>query len=521
MTVRMVVVVAAVVAVVLAVVAVGFWSWRSDVRGARSPDPPGHVVASDEPAFCGRPFGAGHGLSGLDRRCQSAGPRPVTVLLLPGFGPEGTELPGLGPAEEFPLPEPGPLASFVRLAGATARHRLFAERMIEQGRTQAASSVPPGVRLPFDGGRTQVWAPRLGPLREPEPGRWVLRPSRAARARMEVAACPGELAWTPHRGGRRVTVRLVGCGEPLLLEFGVPVGIPGPAGRIEPDPQPSLALGEVGTWVWEDQGRLWSVSLGLLRVEPGRVFWHREGPVPDAVYGPADWIALRDAQLDVRMQAGFVRGAQRALFAAVASRPASWNLVMVHPLADLALALAQAPGSWNDDLRGRALAETMDFARDRISAGHRVVLAGFGPVAPVTRLVPESVLEGLAAEAMVPAQTSVLFLWERPDAGARRALEAGLSARGLTASTGFLLSRVPGGLRLDLPPGTAMGRCRRGRRACEPPDFRGHWPSAPWLRGWFRLPEELGVAPEPDLARLLPHVMKMDADRKQPCIYNQ
>lgn len=461
------------------------------------------------------------GARDADAGGASDAPRPVTVLLLPGFGPEGTELPGLGPAEAFSLPEPGPVASFVRLAGATARHRLIAERLVEQGRVQAASAVPPGVRLPFGGGRMQVWAPRLGPLQEPEPGRWVQRPSRAARARMEVAPCPGELSWTARRGGRPVTVRLLDCSEPLRLQFGFPVGTPGVAGRVAPDPGPSLALGEVGTWVWEEDGRLWSVSLGLLRKEAGRVFWHREGPVVDAVFGPADWIALRDGQLDVRMQAGFVRGALRALFAAVAGRPASWTLVMVHPLADLALALAQSPGSWDDDLRGRALAETLDFARDRMAAGHRVVLAGFGPVAPVNRLVPETVLEGLKAEAVVPGTSGALFLWDRPALMERRALEAGLAARGLTAQAGFLLTRVAGGLRLDFPPGTAMGRCRRGRPACEPPDSRGQWPSAPWLRGWFRLPEAWGVAPQPDLARLLPHVRDRAADRKEAGPFNQ
>jgi hypothetical protein len=478
------------------------------------------VVTVSKPVAVVAPVAA-PGEPGTDVRGAGDAPRPVTVLLLPGFGPEGTDLPGLGPAETFSLPEPGPVASFVRLAGATARHRLVAERMVEQGRVQAASAVSPGVRLPFGGGRMQVWAPRLGSLMESEPGRWVLRPSRAPRARMEVAPCPGEVTWTPRRGGRPVTVRLIDCGEPLRLGFGVPVGIPGTGGRVEAAPRPSLALGEVGTWVWEEEGRLWSVSLGLLRVGAGRVFWHREGPVADAVYGPADFIALRDGLFDVRMQAAFVRGALRALFAAVARRPASFTLVMVHPLADLALALAQAPGSWDADLRDRALADTMDFARDRIAAGHRVVLAGFGPVAPVDRLVPESVLGGLPAEAVVPGTSAALFLWDRPDFRSRRALESGLAERGLTARAGFLLTRVPGGLRLDFPPGTAMGRCRRGRSACEPPDFRGHWPSAPWLRGWFRLPEELGVAPQPDLARLLPHVLEPSPLRKEPLSFNQ
>jgi hypothetical protein len=338
---------------------------------------------------------------------------------------------------------------------------------------------------------------------------------------MEVVPCPGTLSLTPRKGGRQITVRLVGCEDPLRLEFSVPVKVPGTAGRVAPDPKPSLAAGEVGTWVWEDAGRLWSMSLGLLRVDSGRAIWHREGPVMDAVHGPVDWIALRDAQLDVRMQADFVQGALRALFAAVARRPTSCNLVTVHPLGDLAQALVQAPGSWDAALRERALAETMDFARDRVAAGHRVVLAGFGPVAPVTRIVSQELLEGLPVETVVPSPTGALFLWEREVAGARRALEAALATRGLVPRAGFVLTRVPGGLRLDLPPGSSLGRCPRGRRSCEPEDHRGYWASAPWLRGWFRLPEELGPAPQAELARLLPHLWEQGACRNVTGQFNQ
>ena len=451
---------------------------------------------------------------------SAGGAGPVTVLLLPGFGPEGTALPGLGDAVTFPVPEAGPVAVFVRLAGATGRHRLFAERAVELGRVTPATSIAPGVRLPFTGPGTQVWAPRLGPLRDPEPGRWVFRPSRVPRARLEVVPCPGEVSWARSGHHRPVTVRLR-CDGSVRLAFDGPVGVPLPDGRVAPEPSPTLIPGRVETWVWEEGGRLWSVALALLEAGPGRVVWHREGPVPDGVFGPADHVALRDGHLDVAQQAGFIRGALLALFVAVARRPAAWTLVMVHPLAELALALAQAPGSWEDALRGELLARTLDFARARAAAGHRVALAGFGPVLPVGRLVPVELLERAGADEVVPGQASVLFLFDRPGPDGRRRLERELARLGLTPGAGFWLSRVPGGLRLDFPPGVAPGRCRRGAVACVPPDLRGQWPSAPWLRGWLRTPLSSGVPPDADLAALLPHLLRERAAAKEPAPFNQ
>ncbi len=470
----------------------------------------------------GRASGAGvpwgdHPVAGS---APALGSSPVTVLLLPGVGPQGTALPGLGEATTFSVPEAGPVAAFVRLAGATGRHRLFAERVVELGKVAPATSIAPGVRLPFTGPDTQVWSPRLGPLRDPEPGRWVFRPSRAPRARLEVVPCPGEISWVRSGHHRPVLVR-VSCDGAVRLTFEGAVGVPLSDGRVVPEPHPTLQHGRAETWVWEEGGRLWSVGLALLEARPGRVVWHREGPVPDGVFGPADAIALRDGHLDVVQQAGFIRGALRSLFVAVARRPAAWTLVMVHPLAELALALTQAPGSWEDTLRGELLTETLEFVRGRMAAGHRVALAGFGPVLPVDRLIPTELLERAGADQVVAGPASVLFLFDRPGPEARRRLERGLARLGLTPGAGFWLSRVPGGLRLDFPPGVGTGRCRRGEVSCAPPDLRGQWPSAPWLRGWTRTPLSSGPPPLGDLAELLPHLVRDRAAVKPPAPFNQ
>ena len=439
---------------------------------------------------------------------------PVTVLFLPGLGAGHPGVEGLGPAGTFAVYEASPAAAFVQLAAGTTDHLLFAERMIVQGREVPVSSAAPGVALPVTGTSTQVWAPRLGRVTDAEPGRMQYRPSRNPRARMEVVPCPGEIAWTDRAGDRIRVVRVRGCPGPVQLEFPTQVGVPGPAGRIGPATGSGLQVGEVGTWIWSEEGRLWAVSLGILRIGDGKVVWHREGPVADAVFGPADWIALRDGELDIHMQAGFIRGALRAQMAAIANRPAQWTIAELHPLADLQLALAQAPGSWEKELLDAAVVEVMDFVRDRLAAGHRVALAGVGPMVPVTRLVSPEVFAGPGAgadagadaAAVVPGTSSVLFLYDDPGPERRRRLESGLARMDLTAARDCHLYRVPGGYRLDLPPGMAVGRCRNKKNTCDPPDSRGQWVSAPWLTGWLRIPADTAEPPARFLAGLLRHL---------------
>ncbi|MBU1070276.1 hypothetical protein KJ975_11980 [Myxococcota bacterium] len=461
----------------------------------------------------------------VDRpRQEGAGkddPRPVTVLFLPGFGPDRFDFDGLGPAVEFPVFEATPAAAFVQLAAGTALHNLFAERLVAHGREQPASSAALGVELPVTGHRTQVWAPRLGHVDDTEPGRWMVRPSRTRRARAEVVPCPGEVVWTDRDGERLQVVRVRGCPGPVRLDFMPPVGQPGPGGRITPVATAGLGQDQVGTWIWQQDDRWWAVSLGILKIEDGRVVWHREGPVADAVFGPADWIALRDGELDIHMQAGFIRGSLRALFAAIVQRPAPWTLAAIHPLADLKLALGQAPGSWEEDLLDEAGFEVQAFVRDRLSSGHHVALAGVGPVVPVTRVIPPEAFSRVDASAIVPGDGSVLFLWEDPGPGPRRRLEQALAQVDLTPDRNHHLYPVPGGYRLDLAPGTVLGRCGPGRISCTPRDYRGVWAAAPWFRGWLRMPAERVDPPGRSLSSLLRHLLKVVDPPKNPRSINQ
>ncbi len=485
--------------------------WTLSSCGGRTPGE-ARAEAGHEGATVGRPRPAGP---------ADDSARPLTVLFLPGFGPDRLDLEGLGPAVEFPVFEATPEAAFVQLAAGTGVHNLFAERLVAQGREQPASSVAPGVALPVTGRRTQVWAPRLGHVDDAEPGRWMVRPSRTRRARAEVVPCPGEVVWEGRDGERLGVVRVRGCPGPVRLDFQPPVGVAGPGGRIEPVDTAALARDQVGTWIWQQGGRWWAVSLGILKIEPRRVVWHREGPVADAVFGPADWIALRDGTLDILMQAGFIRGSLRALFAAIAQRPAPWTLAALHPLADLRMALAQAPGSWEEALLDEAVFEVRAFVRDRLAAGHHVALAGVGPVVPATQVIPAEAFSGVEATAIVPGTGSVLFLWEEPGPGPRRHLEQALVRLGLTPDRDHRLTPVPGGYRLDLAPGTIVGRCPPGRLRCAPRDFRGVWAGAPWLRGWLRMPAGQVDPPGRGLSTLLRHLGGVVNISKNPRSYNQ
>jgi hypothetical protein len=150
-----------------------------------------------------------------------------------------------------------------------------------------------------------------------------------------------------------------------------------------------------------------------------------------------------------------------------------------------------------------------------------VAFAGVGPVVPVTRVIAKEVFAGVDDFTVVPGEGSILFIHDHPGPGSRRRLEEHLVGLELTPGQGAHLVRVPGGYRLDLPPGTIVGRCPRREASCVPRDFRGAWAGAPWLTGWIRWPAEEGTPPSGHLSGLLPHLRDVVHGLKTPDSFNQ
>lgn len=333
------------------------------------------------------------------------------------------------------------------------------------------------------GALTEAFLP-AGDTRTQTPGaRRHMRPFRTPRMRMESIACPGTAPLQDKSGKIVRTLQVSACsGSGARVDPGPGALSPGPAGQLAESSSEMLAPGQTRTWIWRESGELWAVSVGVLHTDATRVVWHREGPVRGALFGPADRIALRDGQIGIHMQADFILGSLRALFAVLREMDAPRLHAVITETADLEEALAVAPGSWDNPLRELLAGEIHEFIRDRAAFGRQVLVSGETLVTSVLRRVDPAAL-GTPAERVRVTPGGLDFMWVRPDAQTRLALENALAKAGIGPQTDAFLRRIPDGWRLVLPPGWTAGRCPRGA-VCRPDDGEGTRISGDWVRPW-------------------------------------
>lgn len=310
-----------------------------------------------------------------------------------------------------------------------------------------------------------------------------VRPSRTPRMRMQSVACPGEALIANKSGKPGHQLKVLECKQRQVFIDPGRVFVLGPGGKLEQAIKEKLSVGQVRTWLWQESGEWWAVSVGVLYVDEKRVIWHREGPVRNALFGAADRIALRDGQIDIYMQADFLLGSLRALFTTIRRSPHVHVQAVITETADLEEALAMAPGSWAAPLRERFASEILEFAQERAVEGWRVFFSGATTVTPVVRRVDPAVFAELA-ERMRTTPEGVEFAWVQPGENERRWLENTLAKIGLTPQNDVFLRRVPDGWRLELPLGWKVGSCPRGKPVCFPTSEEGARVAASWIRSW-------------------------------------
>ncbi len=352
-------------------------------------------------------------------------------------------------------------------------------------------ATAPQLHLHLDGWRKPQALPGMempAPACRIHKGKGILRrPARTPRERMESVPCPGEARLRDPRGKNMRTVRISECSpRGLRVDPGPDAFTPGPAGTLSQTTPEWLAPGQVRTWLWREDAQWWAASVGLLHVDATRCVWHREGPVRGALFGPADRVALRDGQIGIHMQADFLLGSLRALFAVLRTSPESLVQAFVSETADLEEALAMAPGSWANPLRERFTDEIRDFLQDRAAVGIPVFLSGSAAVFPVVRRVDPSVFQ-TGADRIRMEGNSVFLSWVRPDKQARQKLENSLTSAGLGPQTGVFLQPAPDGWRVELPPGWKAASCPNGA-VCRPVNEEGVRASStrfePWCLAW-------------------------------------
>ncbi len=438
---------------------------------------------------------------------RAAGHRTM-VFFLPGGEP--LDFPDLSGNPGFRAFHPGEstvTGAFVQLMAGTMLHRVFAERLMQAGQGALASSVSPGVLLQA-AETTAVWAPGLG---SGHGIKGLVRqfPSRAPRVRSEVVSFSGEGEFRGERGNAvSYSVRRSADGKSVVLR------VQGPVRRLYHSKdeavvdnadylEVTLFENDVTTLFLQHPEGDFAVSLGLKKILQDRIVWHREGPVPEGLFPPPDMISLRMRELSVHMQADFITGAFRAQMQHAAKQPPGLAVVYVPSMLDLAVSLSLSPGSWNGKL-GKRLAGELEATFGRLKEeGVQVITVGLHPLLPVREIVDRRFLAALPADHVVPGYSSALFLWNESGLSKWMDLEEELFRKGLNPENQFYFSSVPGGIRMDFPPGLAVGVCPGKQARCKPSDDSGQLVSSPFLKGWFSLPEGCAGIPAAGLFDLM------------------
>lgn len=331
--------------------------------------------------------------------------------------------------------------------------------------------------------KTEVFLPAHSKLQENSGVLRRVRPSRTPRMRMQQVQCPGTAILSNKTRQPMHQLNVLECKQRQVFIDPGRVFVLGPGGKLETTTPEKLTVGQVRTWLWQESGEWWAVSIGVVYVDEKRVIWHREGPVRSALFGPADRIALRDGQIDIYMQADLLLGSLRAMFATIRRSHYAHVQAVITETADLEEALAMVPGSWAAPLRERFASEILEFVQERAIEGWRVFVSGATTVTPVVRRVDPAVFAG-GSERMRTTPEGVEFAWVQPGENERRWLENTLAKIGLTPQNDVFLRRVLDGWRLELPPGWKVGSCPRGKTVCYPTSEEGVRVTASWIRSW-------------------------------------